>query len=315
MSSSRTKPHRLQPQLHHRAPVIRPLNGGKASEVAKPAEHSWPSASLWFHHNLHRETADYQRIAPEEFGAIYQEFGQHELQVPHWQPKVQHWLPLTPPAVETLPQISLFKTCLQRRTVRQFARKHIALHQLSSLLYINLSQFQDLYSAPEPHRAHLHEQFQRRPYPTASGWATTHAYVVVKRVAGLAPGIYFYNGETHSLGRLPSRTTCSLTELLADQHYCEDLAFGVFLTVDLRRNWLKCNDNLGYVLAYTEVGHASQNILLTATALKLDTWLSGTMNLRAVRQQLAINQPFIHPCLFVGFGIAKHQTALPEVCL
>lgn len=102
---------------------------------------------------------------------------------------------------------------------------------------------------------------------TPSGGARNpfEAYVVARRVDGLAAGVYHYDGVAHALGRLPARAPEDLASLLGDQAWFGPAAAVVLLVASFARSAWKYPHHGAFRVVLIEAGHVAQNLLLAAT--------------------------------------------------
>ena len=102
---------------------------------------------------------------------------------------------------------------------------------------------------------------------TPSGGARNpfEAYVVVRDVEGVAPGVYHYAGLDGKLGRLAPGAP-PLAPLLGNQRWADDAGAVVFLCADFGRSSGKYPHPGAMRVVYLEAGHIAQNLLLAATA-------------------------------------------------
>jgi SagB-type dehydrogenase family enzyme len=102
---------------------------------------------------------------------------------------------------------------------------------------------------------------------TPSGGARNpfEAYVVARRVDGLAAGVYHYDGVAHALGRLPAPAPAELSSLLGDQEWFAPAAAVVFLVACFARSAWKYPHPGAFRVVLIEAGHVAQNVLLAAT--------------------------------------------------
>jgi nitroreductase len=66
-------------------------------------------------------------------------------------------------------------------------------------------------------------------------------------------------------------------------------------------------------MAYVEAGHISQTFQLAATALGLDTWLTGALSDERVEQLLGLQDAAEQPLFFVGCGQGDGQVQCKEL--
>ncbi|WP_424643556.1 SagB/ThcOx family dehydrogenase [Embleya sp. AB8] len=174
-----------------------------------------------------------------------------------------------------------------RRTHRSFAAREVPLEDFATLLatvfgptgFIDADAFGGL--------------MQRT---SASGGARQEieAYLAVRRVAHLEPGIYHYNVLKHGLEFLkPSPPWERIARLGVDQPGIEQAAFVVVLTSLVERLQAKYKTARAYRVMLMNAGHFGQTFALTATALGLgpfqtaaftDTELEALLDLDGVTE-------------------------------
>lgn len=213
------------------------------------------------------------------------------------------------PAPDLNATVPLNQALLQRKTSRSFSLQPITLDQLSILLYLSLGYLKEREadtdeSIPESLRP-------RRSSPSGGGLNACEGYVYAARVADLKPGIYYYHPELHTLRPVQILPEEPLGLLLAGQHFINDL--GLFLTCRFDKLWWKYEHSRAYRMAYVEAGHISQTFQLAATALGLDTWLTGALSDERVEQLLGLQDAAEQPLFFVGSGHGDGQVQCKEL--
>jgi SagB-type dehydrogenase family enzyme len=109
-----------------------------------------------------------------------------------------------------------------------------------------------------------------RAAPSAGALYSGEVYVVAERVAGLAPGVYFYDVAHHTLVALKSGAFLSaVTRALALPSRAESGAAVILLTnVFDRYQWRYANR--GYRYALIDSGHIGENLRLAAASAGFD---------------------------------------------
>jgi len=102
---------------------------------------------------------------------------------------------------------------------------------------------------------------------TPSGGARNpfEAYVVVRAVEGLEPGVYHYAGVDGTLGRLAAGAP-PIAPLLGNQAWSADAGAVVLLVASFARCAWKYPHPGALRVVFMEAGHIAQNLLLAATA-------------------------------------------------
>jgi SagB-type dehydrogenase family enzyme len=106
---------------------------------------------------------------------------------------------------------------------------------------------------------------------TPSGGARNpfEAYVCVRNITGLAPGIYHYSAFERTLGVVRAEAPPPLGSLLGSQDWASNAAAVIFLVANFDRPMWKYHHPAAYRVTMIEAGHIAQNISLVATALGL----------------------------------------------
>jgi SagB-type dehydrogenase family enzyme len=101
---------------------------------------------------------------------------------------------------------------------------------------------------------------------TPSGGARNpfEAFVAVRAVEGLEPGVYHYAGLDHSLGRVRAGRP-DLAALLGNQAWFADAGAVILLVAVFERCMWKYPHPTGFRVVLLEAGHIAQNLLLAAT--------------------------------------------------
>lgn len=221
---------------------------------------------------------------------------------------------LPKPTLTDFAQISLIDVLARRKTTRQFRDdREVSQQALANLLFaafgnIHKSAWTD-FEARE-----LHPDSDRRSSPSASALPVFDAYLAVRSVTGIASGYYRYlPGAKASLQLIQASDAVGqeLTALCNQQSWSANLGACIFLVGDLRRVWIKDRSTRAYAHTYVEAGHLSQTLQLVATALNLQTWITGAFADQALEQQLRITPEFLFASFAVGVGHGV-RTALPE---
>lgn len=193
---------------------------------------------------------------------------------------------------------ALIKTFEHRKTCRHFYANPINISTVSAILYYTLGYLPDREDSDE----FVFEGYrQRRSAPSGGGLNCIGGYVYCAKVTGLPAGIYYYNPEHHSLTLRSHISDIILGDILCGQHFINELPFGIFLTAELDKLWLKYEHSRAYRMALIEAGHVSQCFQLIATALGLKTWLTGAIN-ESPTEKLMLSKKHEHVLFFTGAG-------------
>ena len=196
-----------------------------------------------------------------------------------------------------LPGTSFWKVLHERRTWRRFSREPVALGHLSTLLHhtFGVKQWIDVGSLG---RAAL------KTSPSGGACHPLEAYVAVRNVAAVKPGLYHYAPERHVLECL--RTGLSWRHLAAyfpNQPWFHRPAFVVFMTAVLERAAWHYPHSRTYRAISLEAGHFCQTLSLVATALGLAPFQTVALADSRIERDLGIdgiNEPVLYAA---GFGL------------
>lgn len=252
----------------------------------------------------------FKPLSKEDFVKEYTAVSQAAYALPEKQYPDGPIVTLPQPTLDDLGTLSLKDCFLSRKTCREFYPYEMSLKHLSTILFacfgpIHGSQRKDL------EKLALLSVGMRRSSPSATGLCGCSAIVWVNK-AGIEPGLYFYQEQHHALVKLPqSLTPDDLCYAVIDQFWARNLAAGIFIINDLQMTWVKDKTCRGYLASHQEAGHISQNILLSATALKLHTWISGSFRDDYLNKKLCLeDHQFVS--LFIGFGKGSNEPVSKE---
>ncbi|MHB1422778.1 MAG: SagB/ThcOx family dehydrogenase [Gemmataceae bacterium] len=229
---------------------------------------SWEFHDLLFHARSRKGRCD----AP--FGGTYRLAGQLE----------------PPPAVKPITAVEtceLYRPDLQqlrrddppltemlerRRSLRDYADRPLTARQLGAFLYrvarVKDSREVELATPSGPVRM----DFLSRPYPSGGALYELEFYVAIQDCAGLAPGLYHYDGLHHRLARL-REGTMEVRQLLADaatSAAIDAARLQVLFILAARFQRLAWKySSIAYSLILKHVGVVYQTMYLTATAMDL----------------------------------------------
>ncbi|MFU2327021.1 SagB family peptide dehydrogenase [Pseudomonas sp. NFX98] len=205
---------------------------------------------------------------------------------------------------------SLNDALVQRKTCRSFTGTCILLSDVSSLLYLSLGYLNERHS---DHGGSPPNLSARRSSPSGGGLNACEGFVLVQNVAGLEPGIYAYHSAEHALSRVNPLPDSALGQLLSGQHFINDLPLGLFITARFDRLWWKYGHSRAYRMAFVEAGHLSQTFQLVATALGMNTWMTGAFADTQVETLLNLEGCAEQPLFFVGCGESDGQAMCQEM--
>jgi SagB-type dehydrogenase family enzyme len=188
-------------------------------------------------------------------------------------------------------KMSVEEALKKRRTVRQFSNKELNLAQVSQLLWSagGISDSRGLRTAP-----------------SAGATYPLEFYLVVgeRGVTGLAPGLYHYRPDSHTLeltrqGDLRAR----VARASLHQTWMAGAPVMVVFAAEYRRCTARYGDR-GIKYTHMEIGHAGQNLFLQAEALGLACGIVGAFEDRTLKENLHLAQQH-EPLLVMPVGYSN----------
>jgi SagB-type dehydrogenase family enzyme len=167
------------------------------------------------------------------------------------------------PAPSHQGSMSVEEALKRRRTVRQFASRPLTLAQVSQLLW-----GADGISDPRG----------LRTAPSAGATYPLELYVVVgeRGTVDLAPGVYRYLPQSHSLEPTPAKgdLRAQVARVSLHQNWMAEAPLMVVIAAEYQRCMARYG-NRGIQYTHMEVGHLGQNLFLQAEALGLACGIVG----------------------------------------
>jgi SagB-type dehydrogenase family enzyme len=157
------------------------------------------------------------------------------------------------PAPKTDGTVSVEKALAERRSFRDFTADSLTLTELSQILWAAQGITSDK---------------GKRTAPSAIATYPLQVYAVAKRVKGLAPAIYQYVPQGHTLSVLQAGDPSKKFSDAFGQAIAEKCAAALILTWDPSVTKERFKEKAECFAAF-EAGHACQNALLEAQALGL----------------------------------------------
>jgi len=147
----------------------------------------------------------------------------------------------------------------------------------------------------------------KKGVPSAGGLHATEAYLLVRRVEGIAPGLYHYHPVEHSLATLRVLGAAEGADLarrfVAAQPYFLDAPVLVLPTARFRRTFWKYRDHAkAYRALVLDVGHLSQTLYLAATELGLGAFITAAINEVDIEEAFGLDPLEEGPLAVCGFG-------------
>lgn len=178
---------------------------------------------------------------------------------------------------------------------------------LSTLLFVSFGEIPGKWKELED--LNLRDYGTRKASPSGGALHPSEAYIVALNVDGLSPGIYHYRSHQHVLTQISDKNLFEqMGELLFGQHFAKKLSVGIFITSEFAKCWDKYPHSRAYRIALFDIGHLSQIFQLTASALGINSWLSGIFQDAEVNELLKIDGSTEHAMFFVGAGMGEDSS-------
>jgi SagB-type dehydrogenase family enzyme len=180
-------------------------------------------------------------------------------------------------------QSSFLAVLSKRRTHRRFSAEALSLDQLSVLLYYTwgVTGFTN-----DP-------LLGRLPLKTSPSGGARHpeeVYLVALRVKGLAPGLYHYVSDRHSLESISAPVTANRAiDYCAGQQWVGEAAAIFLLTAVFARTMWKYPVARTYRLVLAEAGHLCQTFCLVACSLGLGPFCTMALKDSLIERDLGLN--------------------------
>jgi SagB-type dehydrogenase family enzyme len=169
-----------------------------------------------------------------------------------------HKVPLPRAAIDgELPAI-----LLARRTWRNFGRRRLALADLATLLQLTWG----VHGWIEVPRL---GKFALKTSPSGGARHSIEVYVDARKVAGLRPGLYHYNPDTHRLAPVGRSSARRISDYLPGQTWYDAAAAVLLMTAVFERVQWRYPYARAYRAILAEAGHLCQTFCLVATWLRL----------------------------------------------
>lgn len=215
-------------------------------------------------------------------------------------------LPLPPPSQS---EDSEFLLTLQMRcSTRRFERKSaLPLEKISTILHYAF--------APQGIAESVYTVVHKTS-PSGGGLHPTEAYLLVRRVEGLQPGLYHYNAEKHTLELIrelsEEEASIKAVDYAAGQPYARDVGAAIILAARFYRNhWKYRRNERTYLVMAMDIGHLGQTLYLLTTYFGLGGFFTAAVNASDIEQDLELDGAQQGVMAMFALGI-KHPEAKPE---
>lgn len=193
-----------------------------------------------------------------------------------------------------------------RETCRNFdGQQPISKHDLSKIVF----------RALRARRAYTLEnglEVVHKTSPAGGGIHATEAYILVRNVIGINPGVYHYLPTKHSLEVLMEHSVVDIDDtidgLLAGQDWFKNASVYIVMTARFERLfWKYRNHSKAFRVCNLDAGHISQMLYISATELNLGVFVSAAVNDRQIEKLLSIDPLKEGVIAVVGLGPKQRQ--------
>ena len=238
---------------------------------------AWNPAASFFHFSTKDIYAD--EVTPEEIAFVEQLAKEHPVAAPLKKYPGAQTIAL--PVAKTDGEFA--RVLRERRTWREFSQQPVTQESLGKLLDLSFG-IQGWEDVPTIGR------LAQKTSPSGGALHPSEAYVMARRVEGVAPGIYHYDAGGHRLQRIRAgMTAAEIQRYLAGQWWFRDAAFVVFVTAVFARNQWKYDYARAYRAILIEAGHLCQTFCLTATWLGLAPFCTIALADTKIEKSLGID--------------------------
>lgn len=226
---------------------------------------------------------------------------------PFWShPGAVEHIPLEVPTVDE--GSDFFRVLLARSSTRHFdPTAALSLEKLSALLYYGFAPqgiAESVYTA-------LH-----KTSASGGGLHPTEAYLLVRKVEGLRPGLYHHQAQHHSLEKIENMSeeeaAKKAVEYAAGQPYVLHSGALIILATRFYRNhWKYRRNERTYLVMAMDIGHLGQTLYLLSTKLGLGAFFTAAVNASDIERDLDLGGARQGVMALFAVG-ARHPNARPE---
>ncbi|GGC52657.1 SagB family peptide dehydrogenase [Hoyosella rhizosphaerae] len=197
------------------------------------------------------------------------------------------------------PRPALVDALFARRSTRRFSPEAVPLDMLGTLIDIAAGPI-DIIENEET------GSVIRKTSPSAGARSPIELYLHVNKVHGLQSGVYHYAASRGGLERIrrPARPAL-LQRAVGEQSWLAEAPVLLVYTAVLERSRWRFSSMRAYRDILIELGHLSQTVLLTATAMGLGSVVATAVSDSLIEQIIGVD-PISEPVLAVtGLGFSK----------
>lgn len=200
----------------------------------------------------------------------------------------------------------LYDVLLRRRTTRSFdAERFLPLAELAAVLRCVFGY--------QGYARLLGEiTTLKRTSPSAGGFHPVEAYPLLRRVEGVEPGLYHYDGRSHALEQIAPVDAAASRELasrfVCGQTYFADAQALVILAPRFERAfWKYRNHPKALAALLMDAAHLSQTLYLVCTELGLGAFVTAAINNADIDEAFGLDGYGEGAVAICGFGIPSAE--------
>lgn len=153
---------------------------------------------------------------------------------------------------------------------------------------------QRTFGAQEVRDVGPHAEVLKKTSPGGGGLHPTEAFVLVQRVDGIAPGLYYYHPIAHELRPLRTMTreeaAALALQMVAEQDWLANAPIQVVMVARVERSfWKYRNHHKAYRALSLDAGHLSQTFYLLAAEAGLPAFITAAINDTDIEQMLGLD--------------------------
>jgi len=213
--------------------------------------------------------------------------------------KDDRFISLPRPAEISVPNLELRLAIESRRSIREYARDPLTMHELAYLLWST----QGIVQRHEPYATF-------RNVPSAGGRHAFETYLLINRASDLEPGLYRYLAFSHRL--MVVETSHGMADRFAEaclkQPIVGESAITFIWTCVIYRMAWRYSER-AYRLVHLDAGHVCQNLYLAAEQIGCGVCAIGAFDDELMADLLGIDgvEEFVIYCATVGKKLTKVQ--------
>ncbi|MCC8471230.1 putative peptide maturation dehydrogenase, partial [Xanthomonas phaseoli] len=159
--------------------------------------------------------------------------------------------------------------------------------------------------------------FLKKSVPSGGGLHPIDAYLIIQHVEGIAPGLYHYRSDTHSLAPIDGAVEVThhfVMECVGQQHWFADAHVLIALVPRFDRTFWKYRQHAkGYRVVAMEAGHLSQTLYLAATDQGLGAFITGAINEKHLERCFTLDPTVQGVMAVCGFGLRASRMETAEL--